>query len=34
MFVLQPGALFAPIWPYFVVPGITALLVWQTYWRR
>ncbi len=33
-FVFKPGALFDPIWPYIVVPGITALVVWQTYWKK
>jgi hypothetical protein len=33
-FVFKPGALFDPIWPYVVVPGITALFVWQTYWKK
>ena len=34
MFVLQPGALFAPIWPYIVLPLATALVVWQIYWKK
>jgi hypothetical protein len=33
-FVFKPGALFEPIWPYIVVPGVTALVVWQTYWKK
>jgi hypothetical protein len=33
-FVLKPGALFDPWWIYVVVPGITALIVWQTYWKK
>jgi hypothetical protein len=33
-FVLSPGALFDPWWIYLVVPGITALAVWQIYWKK
>jgi hypothetical protein len=33
-FILTPGALFDPWWLYVVVPGITALVVWQTFWKK
>jgi hypothetical protein len=33
-FVLTPGALFDPWWLYLVVPGITAAVVWQIYWKK
>ena len=33
-FVLVPGAIFDPWWIYVVVPGITALIVWQIYWKK
>ena len=33
-FVLKPGALFDPWWIYLVIPGITALIVWQKYWKK
>ncbi len=32
--VLKPNALFDPLWPYFVIPGVTALVVWQVYWKK
>jgi hypothetical protein len=33
-FVIKPGALFDPLWLWFVIPGGTALVVWQTFWRK
>ena len=32
--VLSPDAVFSPWWLYVVVPGGTALVVWQTYWKK
>ncbi len=33
-FILEPGALFQPLWPYFVIPGVAALVAWQVYWKN
>jgi hypothetical protein len=33
-FVLKPGALFDPLWPYFVIPGVTAVVVWLMFWKK
>lgn len=33
-FVLKPGALFDPMWPYLVIPGVTGLVVWQVFWKK
>jgi len=33
-FVLAPNAMFTPLWPWFVIPGVTALVVWQTLWQK
>jgi hypothetical protein len=33
-FVITPNAKFDPLWLYAVIPGITALIVWQTLWQK
>lgn len=33
-FVITPNAKFDPWWLYAVIPGITALAVWQTLWQK
>jgi hypothetical protein len=33
-FVITPNAKFDPPWLYFAIPGITALIVWQTLWKK
>jgi MshEN domain len=34
MFVFQPGALFQPLWPYFVIPGIAAAFSYVAFWKK
>lgn len=33
-FVLVPGALFDPKWPYVVIPAIAATFSWLVYWKK
>jgi hypothetical protein len=33
-FVITPNAKFDPLWIYAVIPGVTALFVWQTLWQK
>ncbi|MBI3865762.1 MAG: general secretion pathway protein GspE [Planctomycetia bacterium] len=33
-FVLVPNAAFEPLWIWFVIPGVTALVVWQVFWKK
>jgi len=33
MFVISPGALFQPIWLYFVIPGIAAAFSYVAFWK-
>jgi hypothetical protein len=32
--VLKPNSFVAHVWPYLLIPGVTALIVWQVFWKK